>query len=157
TDDRATAGAKVSSYVSSILALRDARACGAQEALFCRVEPRGRSIVEGATSNVLAVVDGRLRAPLAAGVLAGITRSTIVECAKDLDLVVDEAPIDVVDLMRASELMVCSTIREVVPVVEVVDVEGRRRIGEGVVGGVFRALRAALRVRIDAQIQAQSC
>lgn len=154
TDDRATAGAKVSSYVGAILALRDARAKGAQEALFCRVESGTRAIVEGATSNVLAIVDGRLRAPCGPRVLAGITRARLLACAERLGVAIDDAPIAVADLDRAEALMIASTIRELVPVTEVLDGDRRVRIAAGVVGEDFRALHAALRADIEAEITA---
>ena len=99
-------------------------------------------MVEGATSNVFVVRDGALYTPpIEAGILAGITRQTVLELAAQLALVVHESPLHPSDLYRAQEVFITSTVREVVPVVRVDDVV----IGDGRPGPIAARVLAAYR------------
>src|SRR5262249_41434899 len=72
----AAPGAKVSNYLGSMLALKQAKAVGAHEALIVGVEG---AIVEGATSNLFGVRGGALvTPPEEAGILAGSTRARVL-------------------------------------------------------------------------------
>jgi branched-chain amino acid aminotransferase len=118
TDHSAAAGAKVGNYLTAVLAIRQARAVGAAEALI--VDGRG-SVVEGATSNVFVVLgDGTLVTPPESdGILLGITRETVLAVAAELGVPIQQQslPLDVVK--KAAEVFVSSSIRELVPVVSV--------------------------------------
>jgi branched-chain amino acid aminotransferase len=139
TDGTVAAGAKVTNYLESLLAVREAKAQGAQEALI--VDGRGE-VVEGATSNVFAVKDGRLATPpVEAGILAGITRSHVLAAAIAAGIAVDEQRLRPESLYEADEVFVTSSIRELVPVVRV---DGRT-IGTGAPGPISRALHRAFR------------
>jgi branched-chain amino acid aminotransferase len=139
-DGTAASGAKVTNYLESLLAVREAKAQGAQEALV--VDGRG-DVVEGATSNVFVVKGGRLATPpVDAGILAGITRAHVLDAATAAGLPVDQRTLRPEDLYAADEVFVTSSIREVLPVVRV---DGRT-IGAGVPGPVARALHRAFRV-----------
>ncbi|HHH11301.1 MAG TPA: branched-chain-amino acid aminotransferase, partial [Sorangium sp.] len=84
----AAPSAKLGNYFASVLALRTARARGAQEAL---VVNRDGLVVEGTTSNVFVLRAGVLTTPpLSAGVLAGITRAVVVDIIADLGLAFEE-------------------------------------------------------------------
>ncbi len=138
-DGTAAAGAKVTNYLANLLAVREAKAAGASEALL--LGPQG-VVVEGATSNVFAVRAGKVvTPPESAGILAGITRGYVLALARASGLVADEAPLPLADLYAADEAFVTSSIREVVPVVRV---DGRP-IGSGAPGPVTRRLHRALR------------
>jgi branched-chain amino acid aminotransferase len=139
TDDTSAMGAKVSNYLPNLLALREARARGGQEALV--VDARGH-IVEGASSNVFVVSAGRIvTPPESAGILAGITRAHILAAARRLSIPVDERSLLLVDLHGADEVFITSSIRELLPVVRVDD----RRVGGGTPGPVARALHRCFR------------
>jgi branched-chain amino acid aminotransferase len=102
----ALAGLKTTSYAENVVALADARARGASEAVFANLAGH---LCEGTGSNVFYVVDGELRTPtLASGCLAGVTRGLILEWYGGRE--VDE-PIEVVE--RASEVFLASTTRDV--------------------------------------------
>jgi branched-chain amino acid aminotransferase len=138
-DGTAAAGAKVTNYLASVLALREAKARGAREAIV--VDSRGR-VIEGATSNVFAVRGGRVGTPPeSAGILAGITRRHVLAAARRAGMGVDEASLTVPDLHAAKEVFITSSIRELVPVVRVDD----EVIGDGAPGPVTRALHRAFR------------
>jgi branched-chain amino acid aminotransferase len=139
TDHSSASGAKVGNYLMAVLANRAARAAGAAEALI--VDGRDR-VVEGATSNVFAVLDGVLVTPPESdGILLGITRETVLAVADELGLPVRLASLPLSDLERASEVLVSSSIRELVPVVSI---DGKR-VGAGKPGPLAQRLLAAFR------------
>lgn len=140
TDHSLAAGAKVGNYLVAVLASREARAAGAHEALI--VDARGR-VVEGATSNVFAMLaDGTLVTPPEEdGILLGITRETLLDVAADLKLTVRLASLTLDELKSAAEVFVCSSVRELVPVVSI---DGAR-VGRGLPGPVSLRLLAGLR------------
>jgi branched-chain amino acid aminotransferase len=116
-DGTDAAGAKVGNYLAAVLATDAARRAGAEEALF--VDPEGR-VLEGSTSNVFAVIGGKLvTPPESLGILAGITRAYLMRVASGLGYTVDERPILASELPRCEELFISSSIREVLPVVSV--------------------------------------
>lgn len=114
---RSHASTKAGSYLASILAARAAKAKGAYEPLLVDDDDR---VTEGGTSNVFAVVDGVLRTP-AADMLPGVTRGLVLELAAQLGLDVSEGPLPRRDLLRAEEVFLTSSTREVMPVRRVDD------------------------------------
>lgn len=140
--DEAARGAKVGNYLSSLLALRDARAAGAHEALILNA---AGEVLEGTTSNVFVVEGGALVTPPEdAGILAGITRAHVLEVAGELGIPVRIEALPAARVAGAAEVLITSTLREIVPVVQVDD----RRIGTGAPGPVTRALHAAFRRKV---------
>jgi branched-chain amino acid aminotransferase len=138
-DDTEAEGAKVTNYLPNILAIRAAKARGGSEALV--VDAAGQ-VLEGATSNVFALVRGKLITPAeGAGILAGITRRYVIDAARRSGLQVDEAALPLETLAAADEAFITSSIREVLPVVKLDD----RVIGPGSPGPVARQLHRALR------------
>jgi branched-chain amino acid aminotransferase len=138
-DETAASGAKVSNYLANLLALREAKARGALEALV--VDARGH-VVEGASSNVFVVKAGRVATPPeSAGILVGITRAHVMQAARDLGVPVDERTLTPEDVYGADEVFITSSIRELLPVVRVDD----RPVGAGAPGPVARALHRRFR------------
>ncbi len=136
------AGTKVGNYLVAVLAMRNARAAGASEALI--VDGAG-NVVEGATSNVFVVRAGRLwTPPVEAGILPGITRSFLLQVAAELGLEVELRPVPVGDLASADEVFVSSSIRELLPVVRV---DGRA-VGVGSPGPVTLRLYRGFREKV---------
>jgi branched-chain amino acid aminotransferase len=141
-DETAAAGAKVSNYLANLLALREAKARGAHEALVA--DARGH-IVEGASSNVFVVRGGRVATPPESeGILVGITRAHILSAAAALGIPLDERPLTTDDVYGADEVFITSSIRELLPVVRVDD----RPIGGGAPGPVARALHERFRASV---------
>jgi branched-chain amino acid aminotransferase len=91
-------------------------------------------ILEGASSNFYAVIDGVL-ATAGSGVLFGISRSIVLEVATGLLPVHLDAP-RYDDVPRMSECFITSASRGIVPVVEI----DERTIGSGRPGEVTRRL-----------------
>src|SRR5512138_956099 len=72
--------AKTGAHLNHVLAIREARASGAHEALL--LDDHG-FVTEGSSSNVFAVRRGRLcTPPLAAGILEGVTRGIVLAIAR---------------------------------------------------------------------------
>jgi branched-chain amino acid aminotransferase len=138
-DGTAASGAKVTNYLANLLAVREARARGADEALV--VDARGH-VVEGASSNVFLVSRGRVATPPeSAGILAGITRAHVMAAARDLGFPVEERDVLPDEVYSADEVFITSSIRELLPVVRVDD----RVIGSGSPGPLARALHRRFR------------
>ncbi len=135
TDDARAAGAKASNYLANLLAVHEAKEKGAQEAL---VLGKDGQILEGASSNIFVVEEGRVRTPEPQpGILVGITRATVLRVAAAAAIEVEEGEVRPEDLFSADEAFITSSIREVMPVVSA---DGRT-IGTGRPGPVTRRLR----------------
>jgi len=135
------AGAKLGNYLVSVLAMREAKAKGAEEAL---VMNGAGEVGEGCTSNVFLLESGVLvTPPESMGILLGITREHVLDLAKQAGIPVEERPFLAADLARAGEAFITSSIREIVPII---GVDGAV-IGTGKPGPVTRQLIAAFRQR----------
>jgi branched-chain amino acid aminotransferase len=137
-------GAKTGAHLANVLAVREARAAGAHEALLLGA---GGQVTEGASSNVFAVRAGALATPpIAAGILAGVTRALVLELAREARLPVCEVPLLPEELAAADEIFITSTAREILPVTAL---DGRA-VGSGRVGPVTTRLGGLFRARADA-------
>ncbi|HEX7094990.1 MAG TPA: aminotransferase class IV [Acidimicrobiales bacterium] len=108
----ALAGVKSTSYAENVVALAEANARGADEAIFANT--RG-DLCEGTSSNVFLVLDDQLiTPPVSAGCLAGVTRELVIELVG-----ADEHDVPVDALRRAREAFLTSTTRGVQPIATV--------------------------------------
>lgn len=131
------------SYLIAVTARRQARAAGADEALL--TDGAGH-VLEGASTNVFAVTEGRLVTPPAdAGLLAGVTRAVVVEVAHRLGMPVVEQPLTLTALVDADEAFLTATTREIVPLVGVDDAT----VGDGRPGAVTARLHAGYREAVE--------
>lgn len=67
------------------------------------------NLCEGLGSNVFVVKDGRLMTPRERYVLAGVSRATAIELARELGIEVEERDIDLYDAYTADEMFLTST------------------------------------------------
>ncbi len=105
---------KTLAYLDHVIARDLARAAGADEAL--RLDADG-FVVEGATSNVHAVLAGTLVSPPpSAGGLPGIVRGRVLAAAARLEIPVREDAFTIEELRAADEVLISSSLRGVVPV-----------------------------------------
>ncbi len=112
--ERALPEAKTIEYVSAIMAQRRARQAGAVEAIY--VNGQGHAL-EGTTTNLFAVLDGRLVAPVD-GILYGVTRQAVLELAA-ARMPVEQRALPLEELLRADEVFITSSSKEVCPVRQV--------------------------------------
>ena len=132
-------GVKSTSYAVNMAAEAEARRRGADDAVFLAA---GRIVLEGPVTNVWWRRGRQLFPPaLDLGILAGVTRSTLIEEAEGLGYAVREGAYPVAELAAAEEAFTSSSVREVMPVVEL---DGAP-IGTGAPGPAAGELQAALR------------
>ena len=134
-------------YVQSNIGATYARRLGFDEGVFLNMEGR---IAEGPGENIILVKDGTLHTnDYQESILEGITRSTILELARDMGIEVRVAPITVTDFFTADEAFFTGTAAEVTPIARVTDgrdtsVEPKKwpeyAIGDGRPGPITRRL-----------------
>jgi branched-chain amino acid aminotransferase len=129
-----TAGLKTIAFTESVVALAEARAAGADDAIFRDTEGH---MSEGTSSNVFVAdtADSVLvTPPLSCGALPGITRAAVIELAAELGIVVDVRPIEYDEMLASSEVFLTSSLRAIAPAVSI---DGRS-IGDGKPGPLTR-------------------
>ncbi|MFP6639488.1 MAG: branched-chain amino acid transaminase [Myxococcota bacterium] len=135
-NSKMTNGKTCGDYVNSILAKREALLDGFDEAIM--LDTNGL-VSECTGENIFVVRDGQIRTPSSSTLLAGITRSTLIQLARDRGLEVEEALVTRDDLYVADEIFLTGTAAEVTPIREV----DRRRIGTARRGPITEALQSA--------------
>ena len=110
-------GVKSTSYAVNMAAEAEARRRGADEAVF--VDADG-ILLEGTVTNVWWRTGDTLQTPsLDLGILAGVTRATLIELAPACGYRVAEGAYALEDLLQADEAFTSSSVREVMPLVEI--------------------------------------
>ena len=129
-------GVKSTSYAVNMAAEAEAKRRGADDAVF--VDGTG-TVLEGPTTNIWWRRDRTLYTPaLELGILAGVTRAAALELASGLEYELEEGLFPLAHLAGADEAFTTSSVREVMPVVEI----DAAPIGRGPAGD---ELQAALR------------
>lgn len=126
----------ISTYSNSILAVREARRDGYDEALLLDTDG---FIAEGSGENIFFVRDGQLYEPQTTSALDGITRRTVHALATDMGLSVVAKPVTRDELYCADEVFLTGTAAEIIPVIEV----DHRPIGTGLPGPITRRVQEA--------------
>jgi branched-chain amino acid aminotransferase len=121
-------------YVNSILAKREAKGNGYDEAIL--LDPEGY-VSEGTGENIFIVRKGRLKTTPLTSILEGITRNAVIELAREQGLVVLEERFTRDEMYIADEVFVTGTAAELTPVREI----DQRPIGTGKPGPVTAALQ----------------
>lgn len=153
----ATEGIKSTNRLRNVLALEEARAQGAWEALFATTDGE---LSEGTISNLFLVLeDGTVATPeLAHGCLAGTTRALVIDELTRAGSAVAERRLTLTDLAQAREAFLTNTSQRVVPVRAVLSASGElletRLDPRGPVSGRARQLVAEAEGRYIARKQA---
>jgi branched-chain amino acid aminotransferase len=101
-------------YLHSVLAKLEARQRGADEALLLNA---AGAVAEASVANVFVWRRGALRTPLTTdGALEGVTRDTLLEIARELDIPAREETLGRHDLLSADEVFLCGTGIGIAPV-----------------------------------------
>ena len=136
-----TAGVKTTSYAENVLALRQARAKGATEAIFA--DTRGR-VSEGTGTNIFWTDGAAIHTPpLDTGCLAGVTRELVMELVD-----VTETHLTVAELHRVPEAFLTSSTRGVQSIGRIDDVDLPVTDGE-LTRAAAQALRHLMATNID--------
>ena len=123
-------------YVNSILAKKEVKAAGYDEAIL--LDPDGY-VAEGSGENIFIARKGIIKTTPLTSILAGITRETIIQVARDMGLTVVEERFSRDDLYIADEAFLTGTAAELTPLREV----DNRIIGSGKPGPVTKRLQDA--------------
>jgi len=123
-------------YVNSILAKREVKACGYDEAIM--LDPDGY-VSEGTGENIFLVRHGIIKTTPLTSILEGITRDSIMQLARERGLPVVEVRFTRDELYIADEVFMTGTAAELTPIREVDD----RTVGAGKPGPITRALQTA--------------
>ncbi len=117
----------------NILLRQQALEAGAVEAILLR----NNEVTEGAASNVFIVLDGKiLTPPKGECLLPGITRDLVVELAQANRLDREERAISRDELLRAEEIWVTSSTREILPITWL----NEQPVGNGKPGPVWQRI-----------------
>ena len=124
---------KLINYFENVFAKNEAAANNAQEALFTT---RDKVVLEGATSNLFIVKDGKVFTPgLTQNILPGITRQMVIHICRKNKIKFAEKRIHYFNLIEADEVFLTNSIMEIMPVTRV---DGHD-VGSGAVPGFLTA------------------
>ena len=98
-------------YVNSILASQEAKEKGYDEAL---LEDMNNYVAEGPGANVFYEKNGKLFTPAAGNILPGITRATVLEICKELEIPCEEKLFTINELKEADAAFFCGTAAEII-------------------------------------------
>lgn len=121
-------------YVNSILAKREAKADGYDEAIL--LDPEGY-VSEGTGENIFIIRKGRIKTTPLTSILEGITRNSVIDLAREQNITVLEERFTRDEMYIADEVFVTGTAAELTPVREI----DNRRIGSGKPGPITLALQ----------------
>ncbi|MFH1531699.1 MAG: branched-chain amino acid transaminase [Pseudomonadota bacterium] len=128
-------GKIVGHYVNSILAKREVKAAGYDEALL--LDHQGY-ISEGSGENVFFVKSGMIQTPpYSSAILGGLTRDSVITISRDMGLRIKAQSFTRDELWLADEVFLTGTAAEVTPVVEI----DNRTIGTGKPGEITLAIQ----------------
>jgi branched-chain amino acid aminotransferase len=98
-------------YVNSILASQEAKANGYDEALLTDMHGY---VAEGPGANMFFEKERTLFTPATGNILPGITRATVLEICRELDIPVEEKACTIEELKEADAAFFCGTAAEVI-------------------------------------------
>ncbi len=138
-------------YAISLETIEEGKKKGCSQVLF--LDSNGKRLVEELGGMNIFFVEGNTLCtpPLHGTILAGITRDSLVQVARDLGYTVQEADINIdeaaekIDSGRISEVIACGTAAVLSGIGEFLFETGKRvRIGDGAAGKVTRRISAHL-------------
>lgn len=133
---------KSANFLESMLAKGEARAAGADDALF--LNEKGL-LAEASMSNIFLVTNGVLKTPgLDSGLLPGITREVVLELASGMGIRAIEQDTGLDELYQAEEAFLTNSMVEIMPLIEV---DGKA-IGSGRPGPLTERLMAAYKTLV---------
>ena len=106
----------IGTYINSIMALHDALAKNADEAILL---DKNGFISEGSGENLFIIKDSKLLTPKTDFCLNGITRQTVMQIASDLGIEVEEKNLIFDELVDADEAFFSGTAVEITPITKV--------------------------------------
>lgn len=143
THDSLSPAVKSLNYLSNVMAKVEAMAAGAEEGVMLNAEGY---VAECTGDNIFIVKNGIISTPtVASGSLYGITRTVVIQLAREAGYELREVQMTRYDLYTADELFLTGTAAEVVPVAEY----DKRKIGSGTTGPITRELIGKFRNLVE--------
>lgn len=125
---------KTVGLLAQVRAKQRAHAAGAYEALMVE----DGHVTEGGATSAYIVTNGKIvTRPISNRILAGVTRTSLLELVRTTDIALDERPFTLEEAYAADEAFITGASTYVCPVVEI---DGRK-IGDGTPGPVVRRLQ----------------
>ena len=138
---------KTIQLLPNVLAKQQAVESGALDALMIR----DGVVTEGSHANVMAVIGGEIRThPADNRILPGITRTIVLELAREAGVTARETAFTEAELATVDELFLVGTTTDVMPLVRV----NGRQVGTGTPGPITQRLVRVFRERLDAACSA---
>ena len=125
----------IGTYINSIMALHDALAKNADEAILL---DKNGFISEGSGENLFIIKDSKLLTPKTDFCLNGITRQSVIQIARDLGIEVEEKNLIFDELVDADEAFFSGTAVEITPITKVDNLI----IGSGTIGPISQRLQS---------------
>lgn len=126
--------AKSNNYIEGVRQAENASKQGALETVYYD----DAQVYEGSTSNIFAVIGGKLVTPRA-NILAGVTRGVLLEILPPAGIAAEERDFSFDELKNASEVFLAASNKEVMPVTRM---DGAP-VGDGAVGPVTKSVMKA--------------
>ncbi len=132
---------KTSSYQNAVFATLEVSADDTYEWVF--LDQNG-FVTEVRIGNLFIIKDGKIFTPPLLGILNGVTRKFVIECAFQAGIEVKEVPMTRHEIYNAGEAFLTNTSWEILPVREL----DRRRIGSSVPGEITKKLQNIFREKV---------
>lgn len=130
-------------YLDNLLARREARLAGADEAILLNEQG---FLAEASTSNIFLISDNTLLTPSQdSGILPGIAREVVQELAPSLGIETVERKISPEELLQADEAFLTNSLIEIMPLTQV----GGQNLGSGRAGAMTRRLMDAYKELVE--------
>lgn len=126
-------------YVNSILATREAKSRGFDEAVLL---DSNENLAEAPGANIFLEKNGRLYTPSLGHILPGITRTAVIRLCKTLDIECIEKTLTAADLKNADSAFFCGTAAEIAGIASVDEVNFPLRWTESLGATLQRAYKA---------------
>jgi len=134
--------AKISGhYVNSILATTEAKKKGFDEAVLLDMNEH---LAEGPGANIFLEKNGKLYTPSLGHILPGITRATIIQLCKRLDIECIETALTAEDLKQADNAFFCGTAAEIVGIASVDEVKYTAKWADSLGATLQRAYKSTV-------------
>tara|TARA_B110000305_G_scaffold86285_1_gene97183 strand:+ start:399 stop:1319 length:921 start_codon:yes stop_codon:yes gene_type:complete len=125
----------IGTYINSIMALHDALAKNADEAILM---DKNGFISEGSGENLFIIKGSKLMTPKTDFCLNGLTRQSVLQIAINLKIEVEEADLTFDDLLESDEAFFSGTAVEITPITRV----NETSIGSGTIGPMTEILQS---------------
>ena len=125
----------IGTYINSIMALHDALAKKADEAILL---DKNGFISEGSGENLFLIKDSKLMTPKTDFCLNGLTRQSVIQIATNLEIDVEETDLTFDHLLEADEAFFSGTAVEITPITKA----NETTIGTGAIGPITEILQS---------------